>query len=485
MKIIMTVLGLFGLAFGVASDAPAQELSALKLEIDRLARAAPEEHEELVAELRDNLWKAVYLGPGQALVADILTFRRADIQSGSGSGASGSTSAVLSPLLPSIVGIGLENGALTRTVSGTTVTFKAMPAGLICASRVGAAARVVRRDDEACRSLWRRVGVTASFDTSRGKKDAQLQNFETLTGQFAELAVRVEIVNRRKATGARYIAAFQRDFEEWQKAATAFAALDRRTLTIAQAEQDISGRLLKLVGSDAWKAAAPEARARQVQGVLTEVLSRTTVVDTMAQEIRQAWLAALRADARLQNSIANAPVLTAEYAFQQPDLTTAAIGTIVPAGGRPPRLHSGRVIFARGWADRGLDLTAHAAASWFDDVRPGMRGRFRDARSGAEAKFKLRDLAIYGTPTLSFAGLYTYLNQEPLGLGLIAFNQAKITEKGHIGLFQVKLEFPAANNTIRIPLSFSYSNRTELIKESQVRGQVGVSLNLDGLFAGK
>ena len=70
-------------------------------------------------------------------------------------------------------------------------------------------------------------------------------------------------------------------------------------------------------------------------------------------------------------------------------------------------------------------------------------------------------------------------------LGLIAFNQAKITEKGHIGLFQVKLEFPAANNTIRIPLSFSYSNRTELIKESQVRGQVGVSLNLDGLFAGK
>jgi hypothetical protein len=178
-------------------------------------------------------------------------------------------------------------------------------------------------------------------------------------------------------------------------------------------------------------------------------------------------------------------VLTAEYAFQQPDLTTTAIGTIVPAGGRPPRLHSGRATFARGWADRGLDLTAHLGGSWFDDIRPGMSGRFRDARVGGEAKVKLRDLALYGTPTLSFAGLYTYLHQQPLGLGLVAFNAAEIKAKGHLGLFQVKLEFPAANNTIRIPLSFTYSNRTELIKESQVRGQIGFTLNMDGLFAGK
>jgi hypothetical protein len=42
--------------------------------------------------------------------------------------------------------------------------------------------------------------------------------------------------------------------------------------------------------------------------------------------------------------------------------------------------------------------------------------------------------------------------------------------------------FPAANNTVRIPLSFTASNRTELIKEADVRGRFGVSFNLDALF---
>ena len=76
-----------------------------------------------------------------------------------------------------------------------------------------------------------------------------------------------------------------------------------------------------------------------------------------------------------------------------------------------------------------------------------------------------------------------HLHQEPLGFGLTAFNQQEIEERGHIGLFQAKLEFPTANNAIRIPLSLTYSNRTELIAESDVRGQVGISFNLDSLFA--
>ena len=78
-----------------------------------------------------------------------------------------------------------------------------------------------------------------------------------------------------------------------------------------------------------------------------------------------------------------------------------------------------------------------------------------------------------------------YLHQEPLGLGLVGFNDAEINKPGHIGVFQSKLEFPTANNAMRIPLSFTYSNRTELINESDVRGQIGISFNLDALFVDK
>ena len=45
---------------------------------------------------------------------------------------------------------------------------------------------------------------------------------------------------------------------------------------------------------------------------------------------------------------------------------------------------------------------------------------------------------------------------------------AAIKERGHIGLFQTKFEFPTAKNSMRIPLSLTVSNRSELIKESDV-----------------
>ena len=67
-------------------------------------------------------------------------------------------------------------------------------------------------------------------------------------------------------------------------------------------------------------------------------------------------------------------------------------------------------------------------------------------------------------------------------LGILGFNETEIGEKGHIGLFQAKFEMPTANNAIRIPISFTYSNRTELINESSARGQIGISFNLDSLF---
>ena len=46
----------------------------------------------------------------------------------------------------------------------------------------------------------------------------------------------------------------------------------------------------------------------------------------------------------------------------RPDLAMEAIGTIVPQGVRPPNLHTARFIYAQGWGDKRLDLTANAAA---------------------------------------------------------------------------------------------------------------------------
>jgi hypothetical protein len=485
--LVKATLVLLCLMLSTAPSA-AQELSVLGPQIARLAGSATVDPDDL-ADIQDSLWQVVYLSSlpsaGQAEVAEILTFRRADIQAGAASGASGTTSAVVNPLLPAIFGVAFEDGAITRSVSGSTISLKVAPAGLICAARPLAAAAVARRDEDACRTFWRRVGIVASFDTKRGEKSTKLEDLQTLDNQFAAVTVRAEVLNLRTASGARYRKTFATRFESWKTAATALTAIDRETPEIKKAKTQVAARLLELVQKPDWKGKAVDSRTAEITAIIKEAAASVVVPEVQATAVRNAWLGALRADRELQNAVANAPVLTAEYAFERPDLATEAIGTVVPEGIRPPNLHTARAIYAQGLMKTSLDFTANASLSWFGDERPGMSGTFRDFKAGVAGTFRLRDLANYGAPALSFAALYVYLHQEPLGLGLIAFNDAAINKPGHIGVFQAKLELPTARNAMRIPLSFTYSNRTELIKETDVRGQIGISFNLDALFVDK
>jgi hypothetical protein len=468
--------------------ARAQDASVvLAKQIGDLAGSATGD-ESMVASIRDSLWQVVYLkrdelvSSGQADVAEILTFRRADVQIGSGSGASGTTSAVMDPLLPAIFGMGFENGAITRSVSGSTISIKVAPAGLICAARPLKAAAVARRDDEGCKTFWRRFGVVAAFDTTRGEKSKKLDGLQTLDNQFAGVSVRAEVINLRKATGARYRETFATKYDAWKEAATELVDLDLATPSLDAAQKVVEDQLLALTRKPEWKGLTPEQRKPQILTIVNQAVKPIRVPEAKAVAVRDVWLRSLRADRELENAVANAPVLTAEYAFERPDLATEPIGDVVPEGVRPPSLHTTRAIYAQGLGRTNLDFTANVSASWFSEVRPGMSGRFRDFKAGFEGTFRLRDIANFGAPSLTVAALYMYLHQEPLGLGLVAFNDAEINKPGHIGVFQSKLEFPTANNAMRIPLSFTYSNRTELINETDVRGQIGISFNLDALF---
>lgn len=465
----------------------AQDLAPLRLEISGLARSSEEDQKSYIADLCDSAVRVRLLdgkaiadlsgtaADGERAFQEILAFRRADVQNGSSGGASGSTSAVLSPLLPAVFGVGIETGSMTRTVSGTTISIKANPAGLFCVSGSNAAG-VALRDDSACSTFWNRVGVTAAFDTSRGEKKTELADLQTLDNQLAEFTVRAELVNHRKASGQRFHAIFARPLTEWRVTAQRFADLSAEAAAGAletQLRDDLRALLIALVAKPGYRSAAEADRVGQIEDAVKTALGKIQGDVSNLASRRRAWLDSLRANAWLRQAVDNASVLTAEYSLQRPDMAK---------GVRAPSLQSLRLIFAKGWGDRKLDLTANAAASFFSDTRPGMRGAFRDFRAGAEAKWKLREVNNYGAPTLSFAALYVFLNQEPLGLGLVAFNQSQIRDRGHIGLFQTKFEFPAAKNGIRIPLSLTDSNRTELIQESDVRAQVGISFNLDTLF---
>jgi hypothetical protein len=88
------------------------------------------------------------------------------------------------------------------------------------------------------------------------------------------------------------------------------------------------------------------------------------------------------------------------------------------------------------------------------------------------------DLGILNDSVLSFAGKYQRLNADVIDdLGQIVPGT-----KGDIALGQAKFTIPIGDTGIKLPFSMTFSNRTELIKEKEVRLSFGFTLDFDSIF---
>jgi hypothetical protein len=67
------------------------------------------------------------------------------------------------------------------------------------------------------------------------------------------------------------------------------------------------------------------------------------------------------------------------------------------------------------------------------------------------------------------------------GIELPAEAATLLDTKGNIVVFQAQLTIPMGE-TVRVPFSVTWASRSELLKEKDVRGQIGMTLDLDGLF---
>lgn len=411
---------------------------------------------------------------GRRKLADEWRFRRADIQTGAGT-SSGTTSAVLNPLFPAIFGVSMESGSITRTITGNTVSIKINPAGLFCSS--AAPGTEAARKVNSCLDWWRRFGASISFDTSRGDVPEGITSIESLNDQFSEVAIRVSLLNRRDPKNP----AFQKRMREWSIKAKDYANTLNKEAPKYQSFIDSSEVVVT-----ATDLKTEEKRVDSVRNGMAKWLSKAYL--SLEEEhiieltrLADKWIATEEANRSLYYQYAHGWVVSGEYAFQRPDISTEMIGLAVPAGTRPPSLHTVRLLAAKGFPDRLLDFNFNLSMSWFQEKRSEMDGRWRDIRIGVEGKFYLKTISNWGVPVLSFAGVWMNLRQRPLGLGVIIQGE-NIDKTGHIGVFQTKLEIPTANAAVRIPISFTWANRTELVRESDVRGQIGITVNFDALF---
>ena len=79
---------------------------------------------------------------------------------------------------------------------------------------------------------------------------------------------------------------------------------------------------------------------------------------------------------------------------------------------------------------------------------------------------------------LTLAGRVQWLQS-----GVVIQNALVPDTKGTIGVFQLKATVPIAEGGLQIPISITWANRSELNKEKFVRGQVGMTFDLDAMIA--
>lgn len=144
-------------------------------------------------------------------------------------------------LVPTILGVALENGAINRDVSGTTLTFRATPIGIIKAlASQGLPDLYADYASSGVQRFASRFSASASFDTSRGPAAG---TFTADDHQLSAWSARYEVINSRDPAGPQYVAlwkgiatdsaAYQsavatlnsglagwREFTEWQTALT-------------------------------------------------------------------------------------------------------------------------------------------------------------------------------------------------------------------------------------------------------------------------
>ena len=115
-------------------------------------------------------------------------------------------------------------------------------------------------------------------------------------------------------------------------------------------------------------------------------------------------------------------------------------------------------------------------------IQPGTSGDFRDFQLAGKWDIPVgRIPSFIATGTLTFSGLCEHLHQKPFGIDL-SINDEKVNKPRNIGVFQAKYLIPLGDSGLQVPISFTASNRTELVQEKEHRGNIGRTFDPDRLF---
>lgn len=506
------ILTLFAI---VASSAVPQELQLLEQQAKRVAaqagvvRALPEGSRQgatgtLRRVIQTNL--PALVGVSFHAAAAHAENERLDKQIGAAPKAPGATSLVSKGSVPALLGLAVENGAATRDVNGTTATFRLKPAALLNAIARGnylLAGPVlidpVREQALTSSLLYRvfeRASLSLSFDLDRGVEPG---TFTGRNDQIAQYSFRYELVNRRDPRDPyhlrRWLAVRDREATAASDSATLFfGELAQTTFYLAWLDATTAAVLNATTDQE-----AEAAYRRQLQSLSTQIRA--------IPSLEQLRVAATRDFTRLiavrdleTDYMLNSPIVTVEYAVtrQKPEQLDAPDGAAVsPALRALPELRTIRFI-AGGRVVPGskAEFTLNVSGTRFGAMSTALPtgtpllpvsgtavGKWRDWQAGIEFDFPLRELQGIGKPDLALSARFVQLREQPLGEKLL-INNVPVDTRGNIWVGQGRLTIRVGDSGVQVPLSLTMSNRSELlVNERDIRGSIGVTFDLDKVFA--
>jgi hypothetical protein len=439
-------------------------------------------------------------------LAQQLAEARIDQSEGSGPNASGSASAVAQAGVTSFLSIGVDTGAMSQAINGTTATVS---------GNTDSVTRVLlgREPFPYCApgqlscgtSVLKDLALSASFDMSRGgttsvsasggttTPSAGTQTFDLQTAgrQFSGATLKYVFANpqdvRSKAFQQQWTDFYNTNRAQFQKAGASLLQalgpavdplLKSPTYDALQSPYE-----LKLLGSLNSGGDLFAVFREYLDALLALARSLSPDFDAQVQSAIRGYMQYFAAVRPLIASVVSKPVFSAEYDYQRP--------------ASQPDLHHFSILSTFNPFGPNGSMSVNAAATAYVNAKDAMTyGRWRDIQASLQLERRLGDLVNHPA-TFSLSGYYQYMltpgllkigsgNLAPgttIDLGQTA--AVALAPKGSIWIAEAKVTLTIKSSGAEIPFAITRANRTDLINAPEVRGHVGLTFDFGKLFAGK
>lgn len=416
---------------------------------------------------------------------------RAVKQVGSAPASKGTTSLAMKGLAPEILGVALEAGAITREVDGNTLTFRATPAGVIKALQ---SKNLIDIYSDYSKSAFQRyasrVSFAASFDASKGPSAG---TFAADEHQLTNWSIRAELVNGRDPASPRYAALWKgvlRSSAPYRKASEAIDAQLSAWKEYTAWEGQLQADTERVVETRLKSDHDVDAAAARFRALLEAALPRLGDLPHMPADALKALDEYVTQLTTVQSTIGEVYDFAAKGHLVTFDWSTARDDAV-------PDLYTATTVweYALG-ASRKTDLTVNGAVNFYRRKPSADAHQLKSIDLTAQLDHPLGHVLLLPKTTLTVAGRLAHIPNDtvaaaPAPAADVAGNASSASSstvaaspKGNIAWFQMKLTVPIKDSGVKVPLSITASNRTELIKEKDVRASFGITFDLNALIGG-